>query len=144
MSAAPASSVALVAARDPHGLRLAALEILERSLRARDLDRILAQADRDDAPGRHARRMDLLESLAPASSLSPGYGLFIAYLMWLEQMIEAGAAFTLKAEEAEGLRSLRAARIEFQRAHPACPACGAPQDHKFARSCRDCGYELRR
>lgn len=129
----------IVVARDYEGLKIAARELLEESLRADDRERLEALAEQ--APNRE----EILARTAEATrTLADGYYTRIAYLVLLERARELGSAFRLEeleATEFHGLVMLEAARAEFATDHPPCPGCGAPRATPFATRCSKCGWK---
>lgn len=123
--------------RDMQGVRLAALEIFEEQLVAKNTERQM----RNLPPGVASEE---IAKYARPQSLSPGYGEFALYLLWMEETMEAGIEMAVLADEADGLRAIAQARSEFRSKHPACPACGTLQLKQVVIKCRGCGKEFKR
>lgn len=127
-------------AQDVEGLRLAAMEMFDYTLKERDINRQvknLLQAD----PYASA---EVLGKLVPQSEVSPGYHDWVGYLFWMEDKLATGIEFKdITADEAEGLAMLRRARAEWQSEHPACGNCGERVRSRTQKRCRGCMQEFR-
>jgi hypothetical protein len=127
-------------ARDTEGLRVAFLELMEEAADAPRREKTLALAQHA------ANSARLMESVSPQRSLSAGYYSRAEYLFWLERALDAAPGLWprnegLRADELAGLMAMENARAEFERAHVACPACGA-LNKRGAFRC-SCGEELK-
>jgi tRNA(Ile2) C34 agmatinyltransferase TiaS len=81
-----------------------------------------------------------------ARTLAAGYYDRVEHLLNLQAATSVGIAVTLADvddSEIHGLIAVRAAKVEFQRDHPACPYCGAARITPFDMKCRSCGERLR-
>jgi len=122
------------------GIRQAALELMEESLGAEDverqLDNLCAQ-DADEAT---------LEKVIPVRTMADGFYEFASYLLWVRGILDANVEMSITADDAEGLRALEAARQQFERDHPACPQCGTRQYSSTEMRCRKgrCGMEFQK
>jgi hypothetical protein len=126
--------------RDREGLQIAVRELFEESFFEESMQPLLAKIT--DEESRAAILMD-----APVRSLSPGYYDRCIYLMDLGSAIEAGAQYSadqLRRDDVVGLMAVRAAKAEFEREHPSCPACGTRQDNRFMDKCKSCRTTFRR
>jgi len=127
----------ITVAQDVEGIRKAALELFDESLREKDIGRMIENAV-------HAEDLNLLERVVPKPSVARGYREWVIYLIWLKGKIDTGVKFDLFADEAEGLTTLMSARHEFESEHPCCFKCGARQYSKVSFRCRSCGVEFKR
>ena len=82
--------------------------------------------------------LEQLAKLAPRTRLSPGYAERAVYLIWLEQMLNAGVEFTepLTVEEAEGLIAIARGREQWNADNPPCGDCGARLRKGTAHNCK--------
>jgi len=126
----------IVISQDEQGLRLAAAEMLEDAFEApqrEENERIAAMSSDPEA---------VLRATLPKRSLSPGYYLWLVFLIEaVEQPMEAGVVMSeahLGAEELLGLQVLRGARAEFRRKHPPCRRCGTPLRYEHQETCNEC------
>jgi hypothetical protein len=118
--------------RDPEGLQLALRELFEEAFCRETISSMMKKADEDT-------RNRAMEDM-PQRTLSPGYYSRAEYLLDLASSIECGAAYTAEVigrEDVLGLQSLKRAKHEFERDHPAC-ACGTRQHNRWIRECRSC------
>ena len=127
----------ILVGQDLEGIRLAALQLFDESLREKEMDRVISNAAQTED-------LSVLERVLPAQKLSPGYRDWVTYLIWLKGKIDTGITFALSADEAEGLTALVGARQEFEREHPCCGRCGARQYSKVSMRCRSCSVDLRK
>jgi hypothetical protein len=128
-------------ARDAEGLRIAARELFEEQFFANEDQRTLETAEKA------ANREAVLRSLPERRTLSPGYYIRARYLLDLELLFTIGIRFELsdlQPEEITGIRAVRSAQEEFERAHPACNKCGTRQKTAWGQKCDGCGVELQR
>lgn len=127
-------------ARDYETLALAADELFEETLTAKDQERNLRNAEL-------AKNRDrMVETSGPKREFAAGYYIWIVYLLGLEETIESGVQFTihdLLATEVNGLKIVKAARARFNKKYPGCPRCGQP-NQKFALKCSGCGAEFKK
>jgi hypothetical protein len=105
--------------RDSDGIRLAALELMEESLYRDEYartERIAAQT---------ADPAAALAAVLPKRKFSPGYYVWVSYLLDLEMEMSFGVsvAATLASADITGLFAVREARRQFENEHPAC-RCG--------------------
>jgi hypothetical protein len=126
----------IIVAQDVEGIRLAALQLFEESLREKEMDRVISNASQADD-------LTALERVVQEQKLSPGYRDWTLYLIWLKGKIDTGVNLEISADEAEGLTALVSARQEFEREHPQCFKCGARQYSKVSLRCRSCSVEFR-
>lgn len=131
----------MLVTQDMNGVRQAALEMMNESLRADDLARQIQGLMSDDDLAAYAVS---LAKTVPVRSVASGFYDYAAYLFWMRSMIDANVEITVLADEAEGLRAIEAARQEFERDHPACPQCGARQDSSTRIKCRSCRMEFKK
>lgn len=122
-------------AHDAEGIRQAALTLFAEPLAAAQLAKAKAAA-----PGRlsHAQRLRLEEEFAVPRPLGEGYYDRVDFLLWLDRVFDALPSLPLPSETFAGLEAVRAARAEFEAAHPPCAKCGARQDSRLAQSCWSC------
>jgi hypothetical protein len=130
--------MAIDVARDYEGLHIAADELFEETLTAKDQERRLKNAENA------GNREQMLQQLAPPRKLAAGYYSWLGYIFDLEETIANGIHFgpnDLLATEVQGLRVVRAARDRFHKKYPGCPRCSQP-NQKLAMKCSGCGAEL--
>jgi hypothetical protein len=119
---------------NPPGVYDALLQLLEEELEERKTARLIEKAgDASNAGRLHNKK---------CRSLADGYYLWAAYLFWLAEAMRAGAIFELQSSELTGLKSVKAARAEFERENPGCRSCGSP-NNSFVLRCWNCGVQLR-
>jgi hypothetical protein len=110
-----------------------ALELMEETLDRDEFvraERIAAQAEDPAA---------VMAAAAPKRKFSPGYYLWVQYLLGLEVEMDAGVAVAaaLAGADVAGLLAVREARLEFERLHPRC-GCGRLLKHAFDKKCPEC------
>jgi len=126
----------ILVAQDEDGLRQAAAELMEEIFEApqRERNEKLAESCADPEI--------ILRASLPKRSLSPGYYLWLEFLVTaIEMPREAGVIFResdLSMEEVIGLGILREAREEFRKKHPSCKGCGAPLQNEWDKACNNC------
>ncbi len=121
--------------RDVAGLRKAAAEFFLEGYDYVEAAKILEQTS---AENQAAARKALMSQ----RSLPDGYYGWIAYLIWIERVLEI-TPIQLYAVELEGLLLLKQERVRFQSNHPPCNHCGMPNEvHAFR--CRECMGEIGR
>jgi hypothetical protein len=127
-------------ARDYETLALAADELFEETLTAKDQERQLRNAERA------ANRDRMVEKSGPQRKFAAGYYAWIGYLFGLEETIDSGVQFNihdLLATEVTGLKIVASARARFHAKYPPCPRCGQ-NNQKFAPKCSSCGAEFKK
>jgi ribosomal protein L40E len=117
--------------RDADGIRMATLELLQEQFDLGDAARPEERAKRSRNPKR-------------PRTLSPGYYEHACYLGELEQLLSlaGGAGGLAPIENLRGILAVKSARAEFERKHPPCRHCGAP-NVDGAIFCRKCNGELK-
>lgn len=122
------------------GVRQAALELMEESLGAEDVERQLDNLSAQDAD------VSAIVKVLPVRTMADGFYDFASYILWIRSMIGSNVEMQLKADEAEGLCAIESAWNEFERDHPSCPQCGKRQYSSTATRCRNgrCGMEFRK
>lgn len=121
--------------RDRSALERAAAEFFAEGYEYPLASRILAETAAEHQAA--ARK-----SLMPQRTVPDGCFTWIAYLVWLERVLEL-AQVALAAVEVEGLLVLKRERSRFQASHPPCPNCGMP-NAAHALRCRECMEEIGR
>lgn len=83
------------------------------------------------------------QGLSSRSAIPLPYRLWLAHLLWLEDVLHTLAArpTDLTAAELAGLQALARARARFLRTHRFCPHCDAATPRP-ARRCRRCQQEI--
>lgn len=122
---------------DAEGVRMALEEIFEEDFARSRIEHNAENASQETR--------DRMEKQIPPRTLSPGYYGFASHLLRLEDERKAGVALTadgLADFEVSGLVALLRARETFERRHPACPACSARQQGRFATECHSCGAKF--
>lgn len=119
-------------------LRRAAAEFFLEGFLAPELKRVLegTPPERREA----ARKSFMSVDGKPVRTVPDGAFTWIAYLIWLESVLEI-TDVPLLAVEVESLAVLKQERNRFQAAHPPCPHCGLPNE-KTALRCRECMGEI--
>ncbi len=79
----------------------------------------------------------------PALEIDPALHRRVLHLMDMERRIEEGRCGRLWADEILGLEAVRAARVQFDAAHPQCPHCSAPLAKAADTRCWRCWRELK-
>lgn len=130
----------IAVARDYEGLKTAALERLEEAFQEKDVERTLRRAT--EGP---CNAEDVIAACAPKQTLAAGYYARADYLFWLAGVMETVSfrPHELSVTEAEGLRVVAQARAQFQREHPPCPNCGAP-NRRHTLQCRECMFDMKK
>jgi|SRR5882672_2991104 len=128
----------MVVTQDIVGIRQAALDLMEESLRAEDVQRVL-----DNLGLQNASDSTIAKAL-PVRKLPAAYYDFATYLMWMRGVIDSNVNISVMADEADGLRAIQSARYEFERNHPACPRCDARQYSSTPMMCRKCGLDFKK
>ena len=119
--------------RDPEGLQLALRALFEEGLIRHRLAPMLEKAD--------AETIARAEDDMPERELSPGYFNRAAYLLDLSITMATGVqmdATMLTRADVLGLQAVRTAKADYERDHPACPACGERQDNRWMKQCFSC------
>jgi hypothetical protein len=125
---------AISVAGDFRGLKQAARELMEEARSAPERERI-------EKLMRHAAAPDgVLLATGVNRSLAEGYYSRVGYLLELETFLNmcSNPGFNLNMAELRGILSIRAARAEFDRAHPPCRGCGKRLENEWDQSCNDC------
>jgi hypothetical protein len=122
-------------AHDTEGIRQAALTLFAEPLAAAQLAKAKA-AMRGKLS--HAQLLRLEEEYAVPRPLGEGYYERAGYLLWLDRLFEVVPSLPLNSEQFAGLEAVRAARAEFEAAHPPCAKCGMRLDSRLAQSCWSC------
>ncbi len=128
---------AILVERDGEGLQLALRALFEESLILQRIAAVLAHADKETR--------DRAAEDIPMREVSPGYYVRAVYLLDLSTSLELGVpvdASTITHADVIGLRAVKNARSEFERDHPACPACGERQDNRWMKQCFQCGTKF--
>lgn len=129
----------IAVAQDAEGLRIAAIELLDEAFEAPERERIERIAEMSSNPE------EVLRASAPKRSLSPGYYLWLGFVIEeVERPLNAGIAFReeeLTAEELLGLKIMLAAREGFRRKHPPCRRCGTPVRNEWEKLCAGCEFD---
>lgn len=108
---------------DSEGIRLAAQELMEESLYREEYART------ERAAAQSADPAATLAAAAPKRKFSPGYYVWVKYLLDLEMEMSlgvspgSGVAATLAGADVAGLLAVREARRQFDNEHPQC-RCG--------------------
>jgi len=114
-------------------VRTAAAEYFIEGYLYAEMRRIIENTDPD-------RRVEAYEQSRPPRTVPDGCFGWITHLIWLENLLEI-CPLQLTAQEAEGLVTLKRARVKFQAEHPPCPKCGMPNEaHAF--KCRECFADI--
>lgn len=119
--------------RDLASLRTAAAEFFLEGYEWPDTKRKLDQTPPE-------LKAEAMRSMMQPRTLPEGCYVWVAYLIWLEGILEV-TTVALFAVEVEGLLLLKQERIRFQNAHPPCPQCGMPNERHTLR-CRECMAEI--
>ncbi len=125
--------------RDTQGLQLALRSLFEEALIRHRMESAM-----EASSGYELAR---LEAELPERELSPGYFTRAGYLLDLSTAIEMGIPMdpaTLTHADVMGIRAVRSARADYEREHPACPACGERQDNRHMKHCYACHIEFAR
>jgi hypothetical protein len=119
--------------KDSDGIRMATLELMEETLDRDEFTRVERIAMQAEDPAA------VLAAAAPKRKFSPGYYLWVGYLLGLEAEMQAGVAVAaaLAGADVIGLLAVRDARIEFERAHPRC-GCGRLLRNAWDKQCPAC------
>jgi hypothetical protein len=121
---------------DLEGLHIAAMELLEGEFNAPERQRLEQLAEVA------ANRETILASLPAIRTLSPGYYMWLDYIVsTVEPAVEAGVwapPGEMDADEFAGLQVIREARGEFHRKHPPCKVCGKPLPDLTVSKCSAC------
>jgi hypothetical protein len=130
----------LIVSEDTASVRQACIELFEESLHEDDTNRALENLVAQEADP------ETLKKALPVRTLVNAFYEYAAYLMWLRGMLSSDVELEILADEAEGLRTLEAARQEFERAHPACPQCRFRQYSTAPMTCRNraCRMDFRK
>jgi len=122
--------------RDSDGIRMAALELMEETLGRDEFTRVERIAMQAEDPAA------VLAAAAPKRQFSPGYYLWVEYLIGLEAEMQAGMAVAaaLASADVTGLMAVREARMQFERAHPRC-GCGRLLKNEWDKQCPACALE---
>lgn len=123
------------ASRDLAALRSAAAEFFEEGYAIPIAERRLR-----DTPAE--LQAEVRSKELPKRTVPDGCFTWVAYLVWLERLLEI-TPLPLSAAEAEGLVILKRERSRFQAEHPPCPHCGMPNEAHALR-CRECMEEINR
>ena len=121
---------------DRDGIRMAAFELMEETLSCEDLARVERIAAQSEDPAA------VMAAAAPKRQFSPGYYLWVEYLLGLESEMQMGVtiAATLAGADVVGLLAVREARQEFERKHPRC-RCGRALKNEWDKMCPECSAQ---
>ena len=121
--------------RDAEGLHLALRCLFEEALLLHRSEGTRQRAADDPET---LRRLD---AEIPAREISPGYFKRAAYLLDLSAQLELGIPMdpaSILHSDVVGLQIVKSARADYEREHPACPACGERQDNRWMKQCFRC------
>jgi NADH pyrophosphatase NudC (nudix superfamily) len=128
----------MIVTQSMESVRQAAYELMVESLKEQDVDRQIDNLLLQDAD------VSTLAKVLPVRTMADGFYPCAVYFLKLRQMLDSGIAFSILADDAEGLCAVEAARQDFERDHPACPQCGKRQYSSTPIRCRSirCGMEF--